>query len=117
MGNFRDAEKFAKQSLNLGKKKYGPHSPKLDWDYYFLAHAYFAQGRFNDAEPLVKARLRKNRKRYPKNHPKIAHSLNNLATIYIAIKANTLHRKNCKKKAIRIRRWLLVRIMNLRLPV
>ena len=67
-GNFRDAEKFAKQSLNLGKKKYGPHSPKLDWDYYFLAHAYFAQGRFK-IEPLVKARLRKNEK-VPKNHPK-----------------------------------------------
>ena len=102
-GDFRKAEEYAKESLQLGKSKYGENSPRLDWDYYFLSHSYFAQGRYSEAEPLVKARLFRSRKVYPKNHPNIAHSLNNLATIYSA-QGKYIEAEGLQKEAIKIRK-------------
>jgi len=89
-GKYSEAISLAERSLTLTRARKGDEhlhtAARMGW----LALLYEAQGRLTESEPLKKRALSIYETNLPAGHPVIAHSLNNLATLYIWLRAVSL---------------------------
>ncbi len=111
LGRYAEAESFARKTLKLSRKEFGPDHPKTGILLNNLALLYQDQGRYAEAEPLYRRSLAIDEKAFGLEHPLVATHLNNLAALYQAqgryAEAEPLHKRSLaiREKALGPECW------------
>jgi tetratricopeptide (TPR) repeat protein len=85
MGDYKSAEHYYKQALEIRKKALGEEHPDIASSLNNLGNLYKTIGDYKSAEPLYKQSLEIKKKVLGEEHPSYASSLNNLGNLYKTI--------------------------------
>jgi tetratricopeptide (TPR) repeat protein len=81
-GQYSEAEKVAKEALQLAETKFGPDDPFVANSLNNLANLYYSQGKYFEAEPLYKRSLKISEKAYRIDYSAPTLSLSELREYY-----------------------------------
>lgn len=81
-GKYSEAEKLAKEALNMVKEKFGENLPKVAACLDTLSMIYYTQGKYDQVEPLYREILAIREKTLGPDHPDVVHVLENMVGLY-----------------------------------